>query len=131
MQRINVAAVVTSLLLVSGNVFAEGTPLTNENIQGAWALEYTKKSEKSEDTFKREDTWVFNSNGTVTIKNIPRDGNYYDQLPVNYVIEEENKVNIAILGRAGRFDKFTLINKDDKNMTLKARFGAIYQFAKK
>ena len=130
MKKINAAAIVTSLLLVGGNVFAEGSSLTNENIQGAWTLEYTKKSEKAEDTFKREDTWVFNSNGTVTIKNIPRDGSYYDQLPVNYTIED-NKLNIAILGRAGKFDKFTLINKDDKNMTLKARFGAIYQFAKK
>lgn len=130
MKKINAAAIITSLLLVGGNVFAEGSSLTNENIQGAWALEYTKKSEKSEDTFKREDTWVFNSNGTVTIKHIPRDGSYYDQLPVNYTIED-NKLNIAILGRAGKFDKFTLINKGDKNMTLKARFGAIYQFAKK
>lgn len=130
MKKINAAAMVTSLLLVAGNVFAEGSSLTNENIQGAWTLEYTKKSEKAEDTMKREDTWVFNSNGTVTIKNIPRDGGYYDQLPVKYMIED-NKVNIALLGRAGKFDKFTLINKDDKKMTLKARFGAIYQFSKK
>ena len=130
MKRINVAAIVTSLLLVGGNVFAESTPLTNENIQGAWALEYTKKSEKSEDTFKREDTWVFNSNGTVTIKNIPRDGGFYDQLPVNYEIED-NILKVAILGRSGKFDTFSLINKDEKNMTLKARFGAIYQFIKR
>jgi len=130
MNRINVAAIVTSLLLVGGNVFAESTPLTNENIQGAWTLEYTKKSEKAEDTIKREDTWVFNSNGTVTIKHIPRDGDYYDQLPVKYEIEG-SQLNIALLGRAGKFDKFSLINKDEKNMTLKARFGAIYQFVKK
>ncbi len=130
MKRINVAAIVTSLLLVSGNVFSEGTPLTKENIQGAWALEYTKKSVKSDDSFTREDTWVFKNNGTVVIKHIPRDGGYYDQLPVSYEIEDNN-LKVAILGRAGRFDKFTLINKDDKSMTLKARFGAIYQFAKK
>ncbi|MFW5444159.1 MAG: hypothetical protein ACKE51_07625 [Methylococcaceae bacterium] len=130
MKKFNVAAIVTSLILVSSNVFAEGTPLTNENIQGAWALEYTKKSEKTEDVFKREDTWVFKSNGTVTIKNIPREGGYYDQSPVNYEIED-SKLKVAILGRAGKFDKFTLVNKDDKAMTLKTRFGAIYQFVKK
>ncbi len=129
MQRINVATVFAGLLLVGGHVFAEGVSLTNENIQGTWALEYTKKSVKSEDAFKREDTWVFGKDGTVTIKNIPRDGSYYDQLPVQYEVEDNN-LKIAVLGRAGRFDKFTLINKDDKNMTLKARFGAIYQFAK-
>ncbi|NOR81840.1 MAG: hypothetical protein GQ529_13580 [Methyloprofundus sp.] len=130
MKRINVAAIVTSLLLVGGNVFAESTPLTNENIQGAWALEYTQKSEKGGETFNREDTWVFKSNGTVTIKHIPRDGDYYDQLPVSYEIDD-NKLKIAILGRTGKFDSFSLINKDEKNMTLKARFGAIYQFVKR
>lgn len=130
MKKTHVATIVMSLLLASGNVLSEGSPLTNENIQGSWTLEYTKKSVKASDTVKREDTWVFNNNGTVTIKNIPRDGGYYDQFPVNYIIED-NKINIAILGRAGKFDKFTLINKDDKNMTLKTRFGSVYQFTKK
>ena len=130
MKKMNLAALVTSLILLSSHAFAEGTPLTNENIQGAWALEYTKKSEKSEELMKREDTWVFSSNGTVIIKNIPRDGGYYDQLPVKYEIEGD-KLKIALLGRAGKFDKFSLVSKDDKNMTLKARFGAIYQFVKR
>lgn len=129
MKKIH-AVMITSLLLASGNALSEGSPLTNENIQGSWTLEYTKKSEKASETVDREDTWVFNKNGKVTIKNIPRDGGHYDQFPVNYTIED-NKINIAILGRAGKFDKFTLLNKDDKNMTLKARFGSIYQFTKK
>ena len=130
MNKINAAVILTSFLLAGGNVFAESTPLTNENIQGSWALKYTKKSGKASETFKRKDTWVFNKNGTVIIKNIPRDGGYYDQSPVKYTIKD-NKINIAILGRMGKFDKFTLVDKDDKNMTLKARFGAIYQFTKK
>lgn len=126
----NLAAFATGLILLSSNAFAEETTLTNESIQGAWALDYTQKSEKSKEQMKREDTWVFNVNGTVVIKHIPRDGGYYDQLPVKYVIDGE-KLNIGLLGRVGKFDKFTLLSKDDKNMTLKARFGAVYQFTKK
>ena len=116
-----------STLIFSNNAYAE--PLTNQNIQGTWALEYTKKSEKSEELLPREDTWVFN-NSTVTIKNIPREGSYYDQLPVNYE-NDKLKLKVAILGRAGKFDSFSVISKDEKNMTLKARFGDIYQFTKK
>ena len=128
MKKINVLAILSSILIFSSNVYAE--PLTNENIQGSWRLEYTKKSEKSEELLPREDTWVFNNNGTVTIKNIPREGSHYDQLPVNYEIEN-GKLKVALLGRSGKFDSFTVINKDEKNMILKARFGDIYQFKKK
>ena len=130
MKKLNVAAILSSILVIGSNVYAESTPLTNQNIQGTWYLEYTKKSEKSEETSKREDTWTFNNDGTVTIKNIPREGGYYDQLPVNYEIED-GKLKIAILGRSGRFDKFSLVSKDERNMVLKAQFGAIYQFIKK
>ena len=130
MKKITVATILSSALLISGNVYAESTSLTHQNIQGSWVLEYTKQSEKSEKTLKREDTWVFNDNGTVTIKHIPREGGYYDQSPVNYEIEGD-KLKIAILGRAGKFDKFSVINKEEKIMTLKARFGNIYQFIKK
>lgn len=130
MKNITVAAILSSALLISGNLYAESTTLTNENIQGSWDLEYTKQSEKTEIKVKREDTWTFNDNGTVTISHIPREGGYYDQSPVSYEIED-NKLKIAILGRAGKFDKFSVINKEEKVMTLKARFGDIYQFIKK
>ncbi|MBE0471711.1 MAG: lipocalin family protein [Methyloprofundus sp.] len=128
MKKINVVAILSSILIVSNNVYAE--PLTNQNVQGTWSLEYTKKSEKSQELLPREDTWVFNDNGTVTIKNIPREGTYYDQLPVSYQVEND-KLKVAILGRSGKFDNFSVLSKDEKNMTLKARFGDIYQFIKK
>ncbi len=92
-------------------------------------MDYTKKSEKSKETAKREDTWVFDKS-TVTIKNILREGSYYDQSPVNYVIED-GKLKVSILGRSGKFDNFSVLNKDEKSMTLKARFGGIYHFIKK
>ncbi|MDQ7089417.1 MAG: hypothetical protein Q9M50_02060 [Methylococcales bacterium] len=130
MKKITVAAILSSALLISGHVSAESTSLTNQNIQGSWALEYTKKSEDAEKTVKREDTWIFKNDGKVTITHIAREGGYYDQSPVNYEIEA-GKLKISILGRAGKFDKFTLVKKEDKIMILKARFGDIYQFIKK
>jgi len=125
-----IAAILSTVLVFSSNTYAESTPLTDENILGTWALEYTKKSEKSEELLPREDNWTFSGNGTVTIKHIPREGDYYDQLPVNYEIKGD-KLKIAILGRSGKFDSFSLVNKDESNMILKARFGDIYQFIKK
>ncbi len=130
MKKINVVAILSCILIFSGNLYAESTPLTNENILGKWKLEYTKKSEKTEITYKRDDTWVFDKKGKVTIKDIPREGGHYDQLPVDFEIEGD-KLKIAILGRTGKFDTFSLISKDEKKMILKARFGDIYQFIKK
>ena len=43
MKKINAAAIVTSLLLVGGNVFAESEPLTNESIQGTWNFKVSFK----------------------------------------------------------------------------------------
>ena len=130
MAKTTVALILSSALFFSGNLYAESSLLTNQNIQGSWVLEYTKNSEKSEETVKREDTWIFSDNGTVTIAHIPREGSYYDQAPVNYEIEE-GKLKVSILGRSGKFDHFSVVNKEEKVMTLKARFGSIYQFIKK
>ncbi len=129
MKNITVAAILSSTLLFSGNLYAESTLLTNQNIQGSWVLKYTKRSEKSKETIKRKDTWIFDSS-TVTIKHIPREGGYYDQLPVNYEIEN-GQLKVSILGRSGKFDTFSVVNKEEKIMTLKAKFGDIYQFIKK
>jgi hypothetical protein len=61
---------------------------------------------------------------------IPREGVFYDQPPVNYEIVE-GKLNVAILGRPDKFEVFSLLDKDDKNMTLKGKFGVLYFFVKK
>ncbi len=127
MNKIIAAIVLLSTLLISNNVYAEGTELTKENIQGSWRLDYT---EKSGNTNKREDTWTFKNNGMLTITHIPREGGFYDQSPVKYEIND-NKLKVSILGRAGKFDKFSLINISEKIMVLKARFGDIYRFIKK
>ena len=129
MKKLKLAVILSSFLAVSTSSFAEGS-FNDQSIQGVWALEYTKQSVKSGSTVTREDTWVFSNNGTVVIKHIPREGGYYDQLPVKYEIEGD-KLKVGILGRAGRFDKFSLVDIDDKSMTLKAKFGDIYHFNKK
>ncbi|TXK93172.1 hypothetical protein BMR05_15995 [Methylococcaceae bacterium HT4] len=129
MKKLKLAVILSGFLVVSTSIFAAGS-LDTQSVQGAWELEYTKGSAKSAANMPREDTWVFNNNGTVVIKHIPRDGGYYDQLPVKYEIED-GLLKIGLLGRAGRFDKFTLIDIDDKNMVLKAKFGDVYHFIKK
>jgi len=129
MKKINIAAVLLSLTLFVPAVFADIPLKSKEDVQGTWKLDHTKKSAASEEIIKREDTWSF-KDGKVTITHIPREGIFYDQLPVNYEVED-GKLKIAILGRSDRFDVFTLVEKDDKNMTLKGKFGDVYFFSKK
>ena len=129
MKKLIVTAVFSSLLMLTSNSYAESTPLLTDDIRGEWVLEYTKKSEKSEDLFEREDTWKF-TDDKVIITHIPRNGSYYDQLPVNYEIKD-GEIKISILGRTGKFDKYTLLAKDEKNMTLRTKYGDIYKFMQK
>ncbi|MDD1611376.1 MAG: hypothetical protein LUO95_12525 [Methylococcaceae bacterium] len=83
---------------------------------------------EDKDPVNREDTWVF-KDGKLTILHIPREGKYYDQPPVNYEIED-GKLKIALVG-SGRFEEFSLVEMNDKNMTLKGKFGSYSFFAKK
>lgn len=129
MKKIIVPAIFSSLLIFTSNVYAESTPSLTDDIRGEWILEYTKKSEKAEDLLQREDTWIF-TDDQVTITHIPRNGSYYDQLPVNYEIKD-GELKVGILGRAGKFEKFSLLEKDENNMTLKTQFGGIYKFIQK
>lgn len=129
MKRINLAAILLGLSVLVGLAHADVRLNTIEDVQGSWKLEYTKKSANTTDTIKREDTWTFQG-GKVTITHIPREGTFYDQSPVNYEIEN-GKLKISLLGRPDKFDVFSLVEKDDKTMTLKGKFGDIYHFNKK
>lgn len=128
MKKIILAATLLGSWIFSGHVFADIALQSSQDVQGSWKLAYTKKSANSSDIIKREDTWTFN-NGKVTITHIPREGTFYDQSPVNYLVED-GKLKISILGRSDKFDIFSLVEKDEKNMTLKGKFGDIYQFNK-
>ena len=128
MKKGNLTLIFFGLSIFASVVNAEIAFKTNEEVEGAWKLEYTQRSMTDSETFKREDTWTFEG-GKVTITHIPRDKTYFDQAPVSYKIED-GKLKISILGRPNKFDIFSLVEKDDNNMTLKAKFGAIYQFKK-
>lgn len=128
MKKINLATAILGISLFSGLSLADIALQSNDDVQGVWKLEYTKKSATSAETLKREDTWSF-KDGKVTITHIPREGTFYDQAPVAYEIEN-GKLKIAILGRSDKFDVFALQEKSDKSMTLKGKFGDVYHFNK-
>jgi hypothetical protein len=97
-------------------------------MQGTWKAETTKNSLNDRRPVKREDTWVF-KDGKVTILHIPREGTHFDQPPVPYDVVD-GKLKIEALG-GSRFDLFTVIDKDDKTMTLKGKYGDYNYFIKK
>lgn len=123
------AFVFAAASLLASAAMADVALNSAQDIQGSWKLDHTKKSLTSTDEIKREDTWDFKGD-KVTILHIPRDGTYYDQLPVAFVVEE-GKLKISLLGRSDRFDVFSLVEKTDKTMTLKGKFGDAYYFVKK
>ncbi|NOT13195.1 MAG: hypothetical protein HOP23_15400 [Methylococcaceae bacterium] len=124
--------ILTSLFLgfivFAQTVYADIILNSKEEVHGKWKLQTTKNSLADKKPIDREDTWVF-ENGKVTILHIPREGAYYDQPPVPYEIED-GKLKVAIIGTS-RFDLFTVVDKDDNNMTLKGKYGTYYYFTKK
>ena len=128
MKQINLAAVLLGLSVFGSAVYADVTVQSKEEVEGTWNLQSTKNSLTDKQPINREDTWVF-KDGKVTILHIPREGTYYDQAPVTYEIED-GKLKVAIIG-GNRFDMFTVVEKDDKSMTLKGKYGGYYYFNKK
>lgn len=129
MNKIYASLILLTLSLWVPSIYADIAIQSKDEVQGSWKLDHTKKSISSSEVIPREDTWNF-KDGKVTILHIPREGVFYDQPPVNYEIVE-GKLNVAILGRPDKFEVFSLLDKDDKNMTLKGKFGVLYFFVKK
>ncbi|MFZ2169518.1 MAG: hypothetical protein WAW61_07765 [Methylococcaceae bacterium] len=128
MKQINLAAIILGLSIFVSAVYADVTLQSKEEVEGTWKLQSTKNSLTDKQAIDREDTWVF-KDGKVTILHIPREGAYYDQPPVPYEIQD-GKLKVAIIG-GSRFDLFTVVEKDDKSMTLKGKYGGYYYFIKK
>jgi hypothetical protein len=128
MKKINLTAMLLGLSVFAGAVYADVDLKSKDEVQGAWKLQYTKNSLTDKQAIDREDTWVF-KDGKLTILHIPREGKFYDQPPVNYEVEE-GKLKIALVGNS-RFVIFSLVEIDDKSMTLKGKFGGYYYFNKK
>ncbi len=128
MKQLNLAAMLLGLSLFVSTVYADIALQSKEEVEGTWKLQSTTNSLTDKKAVNREDTWVF-KDGKVTILHIPREGTYYDQPPVPYEIED-GKLKVAIIG-GSRFDLFTVVEKDDKSMTLKGKYGGYYYFTKK
>jgi hypothetical protein len=128
MKRLILTTLLLGLSGLGTAVFADVVVQTKEEVVGTWDLKTTKNSLTDRRPATREDTWVF-KDGNVTILHIPREDTYYDQPPVPYEIVD-GKLKVMVLG-GSRFDMFTVVEKDDKNMTLKGKFGDYYYFTKK
>ncbi len=129
MKKLNQAAMLLALAVSTSAVFADVDLKSTEDVVGTWKLESTKNTaSEKEAALPREDTWVF-KDGKLTILHIPREGKYYDQPPVNYEIEE-GKLKVSQVG-SSRLDFFSLVEKSDKKMILKGKFGGYFYFDKK
>jgi hypothetical protein len=129
MKKVNQAVMALALAFSANIAFADIELQSKDEVSGTWKLQSTKNTaSEKEVAMPREDTWVF-KDGKLTILHIPREGKYYDQPPVNYDIEE-GKLKVAQVGN-GRFDLFSLVEKSEKSMTLKGKFGGYYYFEKK
>jgi len=128
MKQLFLTTVLLGLFVFGSTVYADVTVQSKEEVEGTWKLQSTKNSLTDKQPINREDTWIF-KDGKVTILHIPREGTYYDQAPVPYEVED-GKLKVAIIG-TNRFDLFTVVEKNDKNMILKGKYGGYYYFNKK
>ena len=128
MKQFVIAAILLGLFAFGNAVYADISIQTTKEVEGTWKLQTSKNSINDRRPRTREDTWVF-QDGKVTILHIPREGTYYDQPPVNYAVEN-GKLKVDVLG-GSRFEMYTVVEKDDKKMTLKGKFGDYYFFERK
>lgn len=131
MKKIKLLLAVSLLFGLSSMAVFADTLISNKDLIGSWFLEYTKKS--PEDTEKKPMgmTWVID-NSQLTQKDIPQvRGAPYDAPAVDYVIED-GVLKVNILGRAGKFDVYSLVEKTDTVMVLKDnKYGTYMYFTKK
>ncbi len=128
MKHTILTAALLSLSVFGSTVYADVTLQAKEDVYGTWKLDTTKNTLTDRHPFKRDDTWVF-KDGTVEILHIAREGTFYDQSPEPYEIEN-GKIKMLTVG-SSRFEIYTVVDKDDKNMTLKGKYGTYYYFSKK
>lgn len=122
---------VLACLAVSSLTAYSAALTSNKDIIGSWLLEYTKKSPDDPEMKSMGVTWVIDNN-QLTQKDIPQvRGAPYDAPAVDYVVEEGN-LKVSILGRAGKYDIYSLVEKTDTAMVLKDnKYGTYMYFSKK
>ncbi len=128
MKKITPALVLLGMSIFGSAVFADVPLQSKGDVNGTWKLQYSKNSAADKQSISREDTWLF-KDGKLTILHIPREGAYFDQAPVDYSVED-GKLKVAIIG-SSRTELYTVVEKDEKNMVLKGKYGNFYYFDKK
>lgn len=131
-KKTNAVLALPLLFLALSSSVAIAEPIkSGQEISGNWLLEYTKKSETAEETNPMGMTWAFTDNQLI-VKDIPQvRGGSYDASPVSYIIDNGN-LKVNILGRANKFDIYTLVKKIDNTMILKdTKHGSYLYFKKK
>ena len=131
MKKINMLVAAFLLFGLSGTAVLADTLNSNKALIGSWFLEYSKKSLDATETKPMGMTWVINDTQLIQ-KDIPQvRGNAYDAPAVDYILEDGN-LKVSILGRAGKFDVYSLEETSDKTMILKDnKYGAYLYFVKK
>jgi len=131
MKKISLLLALSLLFGFSSTAALADTLTSNKDILGSWFLEYTKKSPEDSEKKPMGMTWVLDNN-QLTQKDIPQvRGNPYDAPAVDYVVED-GTLKVNILGRAGKFDIYSLVEKTDTVMVLKDnKYGTYMYFTKK
>lgn len=130
MKKLISRLLLSAVLLSATNAFAQAIK-SEEELVGSWLLEYTKRSAQDNDKMSMDVTWVLKDK-TLIIKDIPQArGDRYDSAPVEYLVDNGN-LKVGVLGRLGKFDEYSLVEKTDHAMVLKdSKFGTLYYFSKK
>jgi hypothetical protein len=131
MKKINVLLILPLLFICSSTIVCAEAIKSEQEIEGNWLLEHTKKSLQDGDAKKMGITWLLKDH-KLTQKGIPQArGDTYDSAPVEFTIENGN-LKVGVPGRAGKFDEYSLVEKTDTTMVLKdPKFGTYFYFTKK
>lgn len=131
MKKITRLLTISLLLGFSSTAVLAETLSSNKDIIGSWLMEYSKQSEDAAGKKPMGMTWAFDSK-QLTVKDIPQvRGDTYDAPAVDYIVEDGN-LKVSVLGRAGKFDTYSLMEKTDTTMVLKDnKFGSYMFFTKK
>ena len=124
-------ALILLLGLFNPSLLLADTLSSDKDILGSWLLEYTKKTPTDTETKPMGMTWLF-KDSQLTQKNIPQvRGNPYDAPAVDYIIEGGN-IKVSVLGRTGKYDVYSLVEKTDSTIVLKDnKYGSYMYFSKK
>ena len=99
------------------------------DVAGEWELQATARSLDGPKSEANKETWII-KNGKLEMKGLvkPR-GDAYDVPPMDVTYENGN-MRIPVMGRAGKFRDYSLVEKNADGMVLKGSEGYIF-FKKK